>query len=147
MCLADLAQGTVCKILDAGEVKPHKVRYYLERRDPEFAEKMAKVLCVYREVKLLKKRTKSADAVAIVSYDEKPGVQAIGATAPDLPPVPGSTPERTIDGGMATEAPVAYIVVSGPATRCRSTARRGCSSTSKRGVLRPPSSVCVSPHP
>jgi transposase len=91
-CLADLSQGTVCKILDAGEVKPHKVRYYLERRDPEFAAKMAEVLCVYREVKLLKKRTKSADPVAIVSYDEKPGVQAIGVTAPDLPPVPGIRP-------------------------------------------------------
>jgi transposase len=91
-CLADLAQGTVCKILDAGEVKPHKVRYYLERRDPEFAAKMAEVLCVYREVKLLKKRTKPADAVAIVSYDEKPGMQAIGVTAPDLPPVPGIRP-------------------------------------------------------
>ena len=31
----------------------------------------------------------ASDAVAIVSYDEKPGVQAIGATAPDLPPKPG----------------------------------------------------------
>jgi hypothetical protein len=29
-------------------VKPHKVRYYLERRDLDFAEKMAEVLCVYR---------------------------------------------------------------------------------------------------
>src|ERR1700693_4683890 len=91
-CLAHLAQGTVCKILDADDVKPHKVRCYVERRDPEFARKMAEVLCVYREVKLLKKRTKSADAVAIVSYDEKPGVQAIGVTAPDLPPVPGIHP-------------------------------------------------------
>ena len=54
-CLATLAQGTVCKILDQEEVKPHKVRYYLEQRDPEFAEKMAEVLCVYRKVKLLKK--------------------------------------------------------------------------------------------
>ena len=53
-CLANLAQGTVCKILDQEEVKPHKVRYYLEQRDPEFAEKMAEVLCVYRKVKLLK---------------------------------------------------------------------------------------------
>ena len=48
-CLANLAQGTVCKILDQEEVKPHKVRYYLEQRDPEFAEKMAEVLCVYRK--------------------------------------------------------------------------------------------------
>src|SRR5262245_41714640 len=34
--LANLAQGTVCKILAAHEVKPHRVRYYVERRDPEF---------------------------------------------------------------------------------------------------------------
>src|SRR6202047_1209798 len=94
-CLADLAQGTVCKILDHDEVKPHKVRYYLERRDPEFAEKMAEVLCVYRQVKILKKsaavskKNKPSDAVAIVSYDEKPGIQAIATTAPDLPPDPG----------------------------------------------------------
>lgn len=33
-CFARLAQGTVCKILDQEDVKPHKVRYYLERRDP-----------------------------------------------------------------------------------------------------------------
>src|SRR6202162_5085116 len=30
-CLADLAQGTICKILEQEEVKPHKVRYYLEQ--------------------------------------------------------------------------------------------------------------------
>jgi hypothetical protein len=52
-CLATLAQGTVCKILGQEELKPHKVRYYLEGRDPSFAEKMAEVLCVYRKVQLL----------------------------------------------------------------------------------------------
>ena len=54
-CFANLAQGTVCKILNQEDVKPHKMRYYLERRDPDFAEKMAEVLCVYRQVKILKK--------------------------------------------------------------------------------------------
>jgi hypothetical protein len=43
-CLAKLVQGTVCKILGQEEIKPHKVRYYLERRDVEFAQKMAEVL-------------------------------------------------------------------------------------------------------
>ena len=62
-CLSEVAQGTVCKILEAEEVKPHKVRYYLQRRDPDFPAKMAEVLCVYRQVKLLKKRPPS-DAVA-----------------------------------------------------------------------------------
>ena len=90
-CLATLAQGTLCKILGRQDIKPHKVRYYLERRDPEFAAKMAEVLCVYREVALLKQSAGEqgeTPAVAIVSYDEKPGLQAIGTTAPDLPPVP-----------------------------------------------------------
>jgi transposase len=54
-CLANLVQGTVCKILGQEEVKPHKVRYYLERRDAEFEQKMAEVLCVYREVQVLKR--------------------------------------------------------------------------------------------
>ena len=93
-CLARLVQGTVCKILGQEEIKPHKVRYYLERRDAEFEQKMAEVLCVYREVQVLKKAAakskKSGKPVAIVSYDEKPGIQAIATTAPDLPPVPGT---------------------------------------------------------
>src|SRR6267154_6684441 len=95
-CLANLVQGTVCKILGQEEIKPHKVRYYLERRDAEF-EKMAEVLCVYREVQVLKKAAakakkskKSRRQVAIVSYGEKPGIQAIATTSPDLPPVPGT---------------------------------------------------------
>ena len=92
-CLANLVQGTVCKILGRHEVKPHKVRYYLERRDPAFEEKMAQVLCVYREVAILKQAgaasKKPRKPVAIVSYDEKPGIQAIATTSPDLPPEPG----------------------------------------------------------
>ena len=48
----------MCKILDQEEIKPHKVRYYLEQRDPDFAERMAEVLCVYRTVKILKKATR-----------------------------------------------------------------------------------------
>ena len=91
-CLTKLAQGTLCKILAAHEVKPHKVRYYLERRDPEFDAKMVEVLCVYREVELLKQSAVAGEgetpAVAILSFDEKPGLQAIGTTAPDLPPAP-----------------------------------------------------------
>jgi transposase len=53
-CLAHLVQGTVCKILGQEDIKPHKVRYYLERRDAEFEQKMAQVLCVYREVQVLR---------------------------------------------------------------------------------------------
>src|ERR1700682_3807842 len=83
-CLVKLVQGTVCKILNREEIKPHKVRYYLACRDAEFEQKMAEVLCVYREDQVLQKaaaRSKNSKKlrkpVAIVSYGEKPGIQAI----------------------------------------------------------------------
>ena len=74
--LLKLAQGTVCKVLAAHAVKPHRVRYYLERRDPEFEPKMAEVLCVYREVEMQRAAGGAANehAIAVVSYDEKPGI-------------------------------------------------------------------------
>jgi len=94
--LAKLAQGTVCKILAEQDVKPHKVRYYLEKRDPEFEPKMAEILCVYRQVAMLRNEAAnsqdSGGGLVIVSYDEKPGIQAIGTTAPDRPPLPGTSP-------------------------------------------------------
>jgi len=98
-CLAKLAQGTVCKILNRQAVKAHKVRYYLERRDSEFEEKMAQVLCVYREVALLKETAaeEQEKPTVVVSYDEKPGIQAIATTAPDLPPKPGLYPSLARD--------------------------------------------------
>jgi transposase len=89
-CMVRIAQGTVCKILASQQVKPHKVRYYLERRDEAFETKMADVLCVYREVAILRESKATDTNVAIISYDEKPGIQAIGNTAPDLPPKPGA---------------------------------------------------------
>jgi len=87
------AKATVQRILDEPQVKPHKVTYYLERRDPEFDLKMKEVLMVYQEVLVQNQSTAAGTAVeptvVTVSIDEKPGVQAIENTAPDLPPVPG----------------------------------------------------------
>ena len=88
-CLSRIVQGTVCKILARHEVRPHMVRYYLERRDEGFEEKMADTLYVYREVTVLKADKADATNVAIISCDEKSGIGAIGNTTPDLPPKPG----------------------------------------------------------
>ena len=64
------------------------MRYYLEKRDPEFEPKMAEILCVYRQVAMLRGQAEgdqsqgedSSGSLAIISYDEKPGIQAIGTT-------------------------------------------------------------------
>ncbi len=90
--LANAGKSTVWRILDENEIKPHKIRYYLEKRDPEFDRKMQEVLMVYRDVSIYREgavHDARPNPIYTVSVDEKPGVQAIGLTAPDLPPVPG----------------------------------------------------------
>jgi transposase len=86
--LAHAAKATVHRILAEQPLHPEKVKYYLERRDPEFEAKMREVLLVYQEVTLQNQKGGTISVVT-VSVDEKPGLQAIANTAPDLPPVPG----------------------------------------------------------
>ena len=88
-CLAQLASSTVWTILQEQEVRPHKVRYYLERRDPSFNERLDAVVAVYEAARMLQDIPQEKRPIAILSYDEKPGLQAIATTAPDLPPRPG----------------------------------------------------------
>ena len=91
-CLKQLSRGTVSKILSANMIKPHKIQYYLERRDPLFEDKMNQVLLVYREVMVAATQNDRNSLTAYISYDEKPGIQAIENKAPDLMPVPGKHP-------------------------------------------------------
>lgn len=89
-CLNKLGRGTVSKILNKNEIKPHKIKYYLEKKDPCFDEKMSQVLFFYKTVELYREgKRKTDDNICFVSYDEKPGIQAIEKTAPDLPPQKG----------------------------------------------------------
>lgn len=91
-CLANAAKATVWRILKEHDIQPHKIKYYLERRDPEFEQKMKEVLVVYEEVNLQNKQqsgTEMYPSIITVSVDEKPGVQAIKNTASDLQPRAG----------------------------------------------------------
>lgn len=93
--LAKAAKATVQRILNAQALRPHKVTYYLERRDPNFLAKMKIVLLIYQEVALQNEAVINGapqPLVITVSVDEKPGVQAIGNTTADLPPVAGKHP-------------------------------------------------------
>lgn len=93
--VAQAAKSTIHVILRDAPIRPHKIKYYLERRDPEFDRKMKEVLIVYREVSQLVESPPppGTPRIVTVSVDEKPGVQALATTSPDLPPVPGEHPE------------------------------------------------------
>jgi hypothetical protein len=93
--LSRAAKATVQRILAEQPLHPERVRYYLEKRDPAFEVRMRDVLLVYQEVALQNEAQRASQqrpAIITVSVDEKPGLQALANTAPDLPPVPGKHP-------------------------------------------------------
>lgn len=111
-CLQRAAKATVWRILNAHDLKPHRVRYYLERRDAEFERKMQEVLVVYREIAFdlaTAQETFQSRPMYTVSVDEKPGVQALANTAPDLPPVPGDQPCLSRDHEYVRHGTVSII--------------------------------------
>src|SRR6266567_245023 len=91
--LQKLSRSKLHKILRKGELRPHKIRYYVERRDPAFEAKMASVLHVYKEVEIINDGLLRGEVrelgMTTISYDEKPGIQALAVTTPDRPPVVG----------------------------------------------------------
>jgi transposase len=91
--LRKLSRSKLHKILRQGELRPHKIRYYVERRDPAFEAKMANVLHVYKEVEIVNEYRRDEVGrqlgMVTISYDEKPGIQALAVTTPDRPPAPG----------------------------------------------------------
>ena len=91
--MATVSEFTLRKILDNTKIRPFKVTYYCEKRDPDCDSKMHDVLVIYKQLSLQfdeegNLRPFEGTPVHTLSYDEKPGVQAIGNTAEDRPPVP-----------------------------------------------------------
>lgn len=90
--LSTITKTSIKNILDAAEIKPFRIQYYCENRDPDFEAKMHQVLVVYKQLELLFDENgelyipAGEQEVHTVSYDEKPGIQAIATTSPDLKP-------------------------------------------------------------
>ena len=91
--LATISQSKVRTILTEADIKPNKINYYCENRDPDFDQKMHNVLLVYKQLSLqfdengqLLPFSEDDQIVHVLSYDEKPGIQAISNTTDDLMP-------------------------------------------------------------
>ena len=89
--LSTIHKSTVNTILDKADIKPHKITYYCENRDPDFDSKMHNVLLVYKQLEMQfdesGKLIISEDTpIHVLSYDEKPGIQATAPTSDDLMP-------------------------------------------------------------
>ena len=91
--LSTIHKSTVHTILDEAEIKPFRIKYYCENRDPEFDTKMHNVLLVYKQLSMqfdedgnLLPWSNNNEIVHVLSYDEKPGIQVIATTSEDLLP-------------------------------------------------------------
>ena len=90
--LATVTKPYIQKLLQTADIKPFKVKYYLEKRDPDFDQKMHEVLVVYKRVSMQFDENgnliipDNGIQTVTLSYDEKPGIQAIGNTCPDRNP-------------------------------------------------------------
>lgn len=90
--LATITESGVYKILDKSDIKPFRIQYYCERRDPDFDSKMHNVLLVYKQLTLQFDEKgqlipiETGGCTHIISYDEKPGIQAVATTSKDLLP-------------------------------------------------------------
>lgn len=90
--LSTITESGVYKILDKSNIKPFRIQYYCERRDPDFDQTMHNVLLVYKQLSLQFDKDgkllpfEDGQTTHVLSYDEKPGIQAIANIADDLMP-------------------------------------------------------------
>lgn len=91
--LSTIHKSTVHSILDEAEIKPFRIKYYCENRDPDFDSKMHNVLLVYKQLSMQFDENgqfipceEDKQVIHVLSYDEKPGIQAIATTSQDLLP-------------------------------------------------------------
>uniref|UniRef100_UPI0025A6295D transposase n=1 Tax=Enterocloster clostridioformis TaxID=1531 RepID=UPI0025A6295D len=96
--MATASEFSIRKILRKAMLNPHKVTYYCEKRDPDFEKKMHDVLVIYKQVELRFDENGSLipfagdeEPVHTLSYDEKPGIQAIATTSGDALPLVSNT--------------------------------------------------------
>lgn len=94
--LTTITKPMVQKILSRNDIKPFKIKYYCEKRDPDFEQKMHDVLLVYKQVSMQFDEDgniiipEDEPMVHTISCDEKPGIQAIATTGDDLRPTTGN---------------------------------------------------------
>lgn len=101
--MATVSESSIRNILREAQLNPHKVTYYCEKRDPNFDKKMHDVLVIYKQIEMrfdddgnLLPFEEEEEVVHTLSYDEKPGIQAIATTSDDKLPVPDTGKTSTI---------------------------------------------------
>ena len=90
--LSTVTKPYIQKFLKEQDMKPFKIKYYCEKRDPDFESKMHEILLVYKQIKMQFNKNgvliipDDYKLTIAVSYNENSDIQTISNTAPDLRP-------------------------------------------------------------
>ena len=83
-----ISRSHLQRILQAGDVRPHRVRQWLHSPDPQFREKVNAICELYRA---------APKGSVVLSIDEKTGIQAIERKHADRAPRPGRARRREFE--------------------------------------------------
>jgi len=83
-----ISRSHLQRILQAGDVRPHRVRQWLHSPDPQFREKVNAICELYRH---------APKGSVVLSIDEKTGIQAIERKHGDRAPQPGRARRREFE--------------------------------------------------
>lgn len=90
--MSTIVESTIRTIMSKAKIKPFNITYYCEKRDPDFDSKMHDVLVIYKQIEMQfdengKLIPFENETIHTLSYDEKPGIQAISNTCDDIAPI------------------------------------------------------------
>ena len=83
-----ISRSHLQRILQAGDLRPHRVRQWLHSPDPQFRQKVNEICALYR---------RAPKGAVVLSIDEKTGIQAIERKHADREPLPGRARRREFE--------------------------------------------------
>jgi transposase len=83
-----ISRSHLQRILQAGDLRPHRVRQWLHSPDPQFRQKVNEICALYR---------RAPKGSVVLSIDEKTGIQAIERKHADRDPQPGRARRREFE--------------------------------------------------
>jgi transposase len=86
--VTQISRSHLQRILQAGDLRPHRVRQWLHSPDPLFREKVNAICALYRQ---------APKGSVVLSVDEKTGIQAIERKHADRAPKPGRLRRREFE--------------------------------------------------
>jgi hypothetical protein len=86
--VTQISRSHLQRILQAGDLRPHRVRQWLHSPDPQFRQKVNAICALYRQ---------APKGSVVLSVDEKTGIQAIERRHADHAPAPGRARRREFE--------------------------------------------------